>query len=32
MFARSTKTLVGVAAAAIVLLATPSPANAGPKT
>ena len=29
MFAKSTKTLVGVAAIAIVLLATPSPANAG---
>src|SRR5256885_14794403 len=29
MFARSTKTLVGVAAIAIVLLATPTPANAG---
>ena len=29
MFARSTRTLVGVATIAIVLLATPSPANAG---
>jgi len=29
MFAKSTKTLIGVAAIAIVLLATPSPANAG---
>jgi hypothetical protein len=29
MFAKSTKTLISVAAAAIVLLATPSPANAG---
>jgi hypothetical protein len=29
MFAKSTRTLVGVAAIAIVLLATPSPANAG---
>src|SRR5256885_11291995 len=29
MFAKSTKTLVGIAAIAIVLLATPSPANAG---
>ena len=29
MFAKSTKTLIGIAAAAIVLLATPSPANAG---
>jgi len=29
MFARSTKTLVGVAVTAIVLLAAPSPANAG---
>src|SRR5256886_5599727 len=29
MFARSTKMLVGIAAIAIVLLATPSPANAG---
>jgi hypothetical protein len=29
MFAKSTKTLIGVAAAAIMLLATPSPANAG---
>lgn len=29
MFARRTKTLVGVAVIAIVLLATPSPANAG---
>src|SRR2546421_5319630 len=29
MFTRSTKTLVGVAAIAIVLLATPTPANAG---
>src|SRR2546429_7543256 len=29
MFAKSTKTLVGLAAIAIVLLATPSPANAG---
>lgn len=29
MFAKSTRTLVGVAAAAIVLLATSSPANAG---
>ena len=29
MFARSTKALIGVAAIAIVLLATPSPANAG---
>src|SRR5439155_8410229 len=29
MFAKSTKTLAGVAAIAIVLLATPSPANAG---
>jgi hypothetical protein len=29
MFTRSTKTLVGVAVIAIVLLATPSPANAG---
>ena len=29
MFTKSTKTLIGVAAIAIVLLATPSPANAG---
>jgi hypothetical protein len=29
MFAKSTKTLLGAAAVAIVLLATPSPANAG---
>ncbi len=29
MFAGSTKTLIGVAAIAVVLLATPSPANAG---
>ena len=29
MFARRTRTLVGVATIAIVLLATPSPANAG---
>src|SRR5438445_854932 len=29
MFLRSTKTLVGVAAAAIILLTIPSPANAG---
>src|SRR5438876_11484878 len=29
MFAKSTKTLIGVAAIAIVLLATPSPATAG---
>ena len=29
MFAKSTKTLIGVAAIAIMLLATPSPANAG---